>query len=180
MAMTATIAVSQGAAQADDKMFDGIFLGAEVGLSNLKATIHSTEKTNDIYYGVAAGYRYQTDGGWLFGLEGNYGDDAGNLRTSSHTFNFNSNWRASLTAGKVFGGNENFLLYGKLGVGGIKVHPSTGGNDLTPINYEGMVAGAGIEYAASDRISWRFETSRIKYDPTFTQWQQKAGVIIKF
>ena len=126
------------------------------------------------------GYRYQTDNDWVIGIEGRFGDRNGELSDQNVEFKFDRLWRLLPTIGKTFGQNGNNLVYGKLGVGGIRLDAKVNGTTLTSQNFEGVVGAIGYERALSDKLSLHTELSYISYDPDFDHWQPMVGVLVKF
>ena len=68
-AAVATMVAVSGAAQADDKLFDGGYIGVEAGFNNFGGV----NGNSGLYYGGVLGLRKQTDSGLVFGIEGRFG-----------------------------------------------------------------------------------------------------------
>ena len=163
------------------KHFDGIYLGAQLGVDRISANINAGEsEDSDFNYEALLGYRYQTDNDWVIGIEGRFGDRNGELSDQNVEFKFDRLWRLLPTIGKTFGQNGNNLVYGKLGVGGIRLDAKVNGTTLTSQNFEGVVGAIGYERALSDKLSLHTELSYISYDPDFDHWQPMVGVLVKF
>lgn len=112
--------------------------------------------------GVQAGYNWQIDN-FVVGVEGDI--SATNMGASTRCPNTafscesDTDWLASLRgrAGVSF---DKLLVYGTGGVGfgGIKVFTASNGTEFGQTKTEtGWVAGAGVEYAFTDRISVKAE-----------------------
>lgn len=137
--------------QADDKKFDGAFLGAEGGY------LDAGDGINGLYYGVNGGFRKQTDSGLVYGLEGTFGktdvDFAGFDNIIDHQ------WSAMGTIGWVAGAEGKGLL--SLGAGVAQVKASAAGQSATG---EGIAGFAGYEHAIGENLSFRVRVTTYEFD----------------
>lgn len=175
------------AALAQEKPFDGLFLGAEIGASIVD---FGPDGQSGLYYGGLIGLRQQSSTGWVYGIEGALADtdrsfDGDNNFGSIFSLDFKYQWSAAATFGKTFGSGGNNLMFAKLGYNRHKydfvlpdaVSPpsdfpasATSGGILIGLGYERAISGfanfrVGLDYADSDDLH---------------QWQPKASLIFRF
>lgn len=172
----------------DKKHFDGLYIGAELGVSYLD--LNGGDQAG-LYYGGLAGWRRQSDSGFVFGLEGTFGtsdnsidDDPG--FTTIAPLDFDHQWSAAATFGKAFGRSKNNLIFAKIGYQESKFSFDL---DNAPIDVpdtflqtfknDGLLLGAGYERALSDQMSLRLSADYGDNSGS-QQWQSKVGLIFKF
>ena len=141
LATTSTAAFAQ-----DTKHFDGGYLGGEIGYQD------SGDGLNGVYYGATAGFRKQTDGGLVYGLEGNLGKADVDIAGINNIID--TQWSALGTVGWVFG-NENRDMF-SLGAGYVNIKVSALGQSETG---DGIASFAGYERAIGDNFSFRLRVT---------------------
>lgn len=147
--------------------------GAYVGVigggggSNVDWTYVANDSTADhdgsgVLGGLEAGYNYQF-GNWVMGVAGDVAgsDISGNTSCPNPTFTCNSkiNFLGSLRGRVGFGINRLFVYgTGGLAVGTLDINTERAGVETgTTKTRVGWTAGAGMEYAFSDRLSAKVE-----------------------
>lgn len=128
--------------------FDGFYVGLDGGI----------EDSGTAYGAATAGWRKQTDGWLVYGLEAQYGQFDSQIETET--------WAAMLTAGAVLGKSKKHLLY--LGAGYDNFE-----------GFDGVRVSLGYEYAVTKSISLRLQSSGSFYDPGELNIYS-AGVLFKF
>ena len=164
LASVALAAFSTTAFAQDEKHFDGGYLGGEIGYQD------SGDGLNGVYYGATAGFRKQTDGGLVYGLEGNFGKADVDVGGVSNIID--NQWSALGTVGWVFG-NENRDMF-SLGAGYVNVKVSALGQSATG---DGVASFAGYERAIGDNLSFRLRVT--SYD-AFDTFIGSAGFGFRF
>lgn len=152
LAAVAALGMTQ-MAQADDKKFDGFYLGAEVGYQDFSRITNAGEDNFD--YDGFIGYRVQMDNNWVIGLEGGSGIDA--------------------TLGYAMGPNKDFLAFGFAGYSNIKLSDTQ-----TTTTFDGIRFGGGVEYAVSKNISLRLTGTHTDYEGNINGTRAMAGVLFRF
>lgn len=152
----------------EKKNFDGFYSGAEVSLQNIYSgamvnNIDVLQNNRRAVGSLLAGWRKQTDSGWVFGLEAQFGLNDGNLERSEPAQNLHITYQnstqvaAGLTLGRVFGDEKDWLLYGYTYV--------------TRRNFDLTIREAAFEYTQEDAMGvLRFGLGLEK------QWQSGWGL----
>jgi len=148
----------------DAKHFDGGYIGGEIGYQD------SGSGLNGIYYGATAGFRKQTDGNFVYGIEGNLGK--ANIDFGGVSNIIDNQWSAMGTIGWVFG-DENRDMF-SLGAGYVRVKASALGFSSTG---DGISSFAGYERAIGDNLSFRLRVT--SYD-AFDTFIGSAGFGFRF
>lgn len=175
------------AAYAQDKQFDGLFLGGEVGASIVD---FGTDGQSGLYYGGLVGFRIQTSNGWVYGIEGALADtdrsfDDDNNFGSIFSLDFKYQWSAAATLGKTFGSGGNNLVFAKLGYNRHKYDFDLPDAVSPPPEFpssatrDGILIGLGYERALSRSANFRLGVDFADSDD-FQQWQPKASLIFRF
>ena len=190
IATTAITTTSIGlSAQQDDKFFDGWYGGIDAGYD--RTQINPLQEDDSLYYGLNLGYRYQTNSGIVYGLEGSLGRTEFNFDISfPSSFNSGSEnefqWSTSAILGFTSGKN---LFFSKVGFVGSQFETEASGTlqDGTVIepfensfHEEGLLLGAGYERAISNRLSFTLGFDYVTYGNGLEQYQPKAGIKLKF
>ncbi len=176
-------------AQQGDKFFDGWYGGIEAGYD--RTELNPFQLDESFYYGLNLGYRYQTNSGIVYGLEGSFGrtefDDGFSLPESFESDLENEfQWSTSAILGFTSGKN---LFFSKVGLVGSQFESESGGTIFdgtvrepseNSFHEEGLLLGAGYERAISDRLSFTLGFDYITYGNGFDQYQPKAGIKLKF
>lgn len=151
------VAASATATLAEDKHFDGAYLGADIGLTD----------GGEFYYGANLGLRKQTESNMVFGVEGRFGDYA-----VSETFNIlgtpveagiNYAWAAHGYVGWVFGEDKRNLF--KVGGGYNEFHvKATAGNVSDGASTGDFGAFIGYERASESNVNFRLQLDYLKIE----------------
>lgn len=172
---------------ADDKLFDGLLVGGELGASFVDfGQVHQS----GLYYGGLIGYRKQTSDNWVYGIEGTLADTNQSIEGSSSfgsifELDFKYQWSAAATMGKTFGSNNTNLIFGKLGYNRYKYSFEFPDQIVPPANIPssqtqgGILLGVGYERSMNNSLSLRVGVDYADGEDLH-QWQPKASVIIKF
>jgi len=173
-ALMASVSTATLAAD-DDKKFDGVYMGAEVGIDWTKlATDASRDKS--LYYGGVLGFRRQMDSGLVMGIEGTFGDTGyKNEATGAHA---NHEWSAGLTLGSAFGADGANLIYGKAAFVRTRFDASSAADDS--YNDDGWRFGGGYERALNENVSFRLGADYTTYGKDKNGWAAKSGLLVKF
>ncbi len=178
------------AQETTEKYFDGFYVGAEIGIK-LKSTIDFLDETlpntEDRYLGGVLGWRQQNDDGFVWGVEGSYGDTdafqhqffAGGL---SGAF-IRDIWSATGHMGLALGpGRRNLLFVGggyanmRAGfdaiVDGVRFTPSEPGGGYRVL--------AGYEHAIFNRLNLRLQTNYSNFPNQVATWITSAGLTYRF
>lgn len=151
------LALFSGAAAAQDKHFDGPYVGADIALTD----------GGEFYFGALAGIRTQTDNGFVYGAEATLGDYAVSDTIGAFNASIDYTWSIGGYAGYVFGESDRNLV--KLGAAYNNIHVAVKG--------QGESAGAtaddyrvylGYEYAYEG--NWR-----LRFDVNFLEIQGSNG-----
>jgi len=169
----ATALLSGAASAADDqKPFDGVYAGAEVGVDWTK--LAGQKYDSSLYYGGVLGMRRQADNDMVIGLEGTFGDTG--YKTGAAGMNTDYEWGISGILGQAYGDN---LFYGKVGYVETKFDATENAAGGTFRN-GGWRFGAGYERALSNGLSLRLGGDYTTYGEGVKSWQTKAGLIARF
>jgi len=178
-----TVAATTATFAADDRKFDGSYVGIEGGMDWTKLETDG-KRDRSIYYGGIIGYRTQMDSGLVMGIEGTFGDTGYNRpATGAHT---NYELSAGLTLGMAFGNDGANLLYGKAAYVRTRFDRSSAADDS--YNDGGWRFGGGYERAINDNLSLRLSADYTTYGKDKSTIategrsgiQTKAGVLVKF
>lgn len=188
--LCAALSLSLPVRSEEEKHFDGFYLGAEVGVK-LKDTIdfagETFTNTEDRYMGGVLGWRRQKDNGFVWGLEGSYGDtDAFQNQFFAMGLSgarIRDIWSVTGHVGLALGpGRRNLLL-----VGGGYAHMRAGfdlmanGERFTP----GEPGGGyrllvGYEHAVLNRLNLRLQTSYSNFPNRVNTWIVTTGLVYRF
>ncbi|MBL4790787.1 MAG: hypothetical protein JKY60_17630 [Kordiimonadaceae bacterium] len=175
-----------------NKKFDGFYTGLEIGVSSdnfISLLRQPPNRETSLYYGGLLGFRKQIEGGWVFGIEGTFGDtgfsntgdfpspvpiDGIDFDGISQTTRYE--WSAGITVGKVFGADHSNLFFAKA------AHVRTGREfiDINRFISSGIRFGLGYEKAISKSLSLRITSEFTDQVGTATSWAAKSGLIFKF
>lgn len=162
-------------------VLSGPYIAAGLSANDIDADIHHHQISDKaLGYHTSIGQRIQVNSEWLLGLEGSIGDVSDDLRRGDSRYSLSHNWHWSLMAGKLFGDNKNQLLYGKLGVGGIKLKASNSEGSLGEHNFKGTRVGFGYERVLSKRMSIATELSYISFDEHINFEQTQLSVALLY
>jgi outer membrane immunogenic protein len=160
-AASAAPAFAQNAAPA----FNGGHIEAIGGFDSISG---GGDSENGVAFGISGGYDFRS-GGAVFGVE---------LEAADSTIS-DSGVSASrdLYAGARVGGvvSENVLLYGKVGY--TNARASFGG---TGVNFDGIRAGAGVEFLLGRNFSLRGEYRYSNYEDGLSRNQGLVGLGFRF
>ena len=185
-----TAASAQDAAMSGDSLFNGAFVGGQLGYGHRtidNAAIHDSR--NGVDYGGYLGYDATLGSRLVLGAEGDIGAGGKTLRQNfagvgSTSINPSWNWSVSGRAG--FLASPNMLFYGRVGYGEERVRtrfnsalaavPSASNRSWT----DGVIYGGGVEYAFTPRISARAEYRYSNFDGSYNPQQALVGVSFRF
>jgi outer membrane immunogenic protein len=160
-ALAATPAFAQTAAPA----FSGGHIGAFVGLDQIRG---GGDHENGIAFGVNGGYDIRKNGA-VFGVE----LEAADSSISDSGVSASRDLYAGLRVGGVIG--EHALLYVKAGY--TNTRASFGG---TGVNFDGLRAGAGVEWIVGQHFSIRGEYRYSNYEDGLSRHQGVLGLGYRF
>jgi len=113
-ALAATLTLASTATFAEEKHFDGPYIGADIGVSD----------GGEFYYGANAGIRKQTENNIVFGAEATFGDYATSedlfIGGQAATIGIDYTWSLNGYVGYVFGDTQRNLV--KIGAGYNAIH----------------------------------------------------------
>ncbi|RMF72545.1 MAG: porin family protein [Alphaproteobacteria bacterium] len=142
-------------AQDEARPFTGFYVGPEAGISIIDANPGSSA---ELYYGGRLGYRYQTESGWVFGLEARAGDTTFSERGSLFGVPLRTKLGRSLggeaLVGYALGEGRRHLLFVGGGFDNSRLKISAGGQSSGTTDTTATIL-AGYEWAVSDRLSLR-------------------------
>lgn len=177
---------------AEDKHFDGFFVGGEFGVNIMNVNEINNDEHVGFYYGGILGIRKQTDSNFVFGLEGTFGDTDNSLAEERGfglpaPVDVRYRWSTYATFGKVFGASRKNMIFGKIGYHKFKFRLDF---DFPPafevppqlsrsFKRDGLLLGVGYERSLSDSINLRFGVDYTDSD-SIDQWQPKASLLVKF
>jgi outer membrane immunogenic protein len=156
-----------------DARWGGVYVGVNGGY-----TFGNSDHTNGIVGtsglqtdgflgGVTAGYNYQANNNWVYGLEGDFAFANADDSTSSAAFcattcSTDLNWFGTVRgrAGYAYG---NVLPYvtGGLAIADVDARNGAGSGDKTAL---GWTAGLGVEYLVAQNVSLKGEYLYSKFD----------------
>jgi Outer membrane protein beta-barrel domain len=170
------LACCNAAAHAGEKHFDGPYIAADVGMRTKNDTQFAGfdfRTVGSFYYSGAAGWRTQTDSGWVFGFEGVFGDIKGyeiQIRASSlGEAPIRNLWSLNSYAGRTFGNDKKNLLYLGGGFASLRAGSETTVNGVRTRTSDpggGYRLLAGYERALWYGVNFRLQTSyaNFKYE----------------
>jgi outer membrane autotransporter protein len=165
-------------AQADDKNFDGVYAGAELGYNSFDFT--DGLKKDAIYYGGFVGYRMQMDNNLVFGLEGRFGDSSASSDLSGTAeIKAGRQLGVDATLGYAFGQKKDILTYAFVGYTDVKMTVKDG-NQSDSVTGDGVRFGLGTEYVLSDNLSLRLTGAYANYEGNPSDLQINAGILYRF
>jgi outer membrane immunogenic protein len=160
-ALVATPAFAQDAAPA----FNGGHIEAIGGFDSIHG---GGDSENGVAFGVAGGYDFRT-GGAVLGIE----LEAADSTISDSGVSANRDLYAGARIGAVL--NERGLLYAKVGY--TNARASFGG---TGVNFDGIRAGAGLEWMLGAHLSIRGEYRYSNYEDGLSRHQGVVGLGFRF
>lgn len=144
-ALVAGAALLSFSAHADDKNFDGPYVGAEVGYTEFSGG------SDGVYYGGLVGFRKQLDNKLVLGLEGSFG--SADIDFLDHI------WSVGATVGYVLGDSKKGLLY--VGSGYAESKSSAFGATVKGGDY---TVKLGYEHVLNNTLSLRVQTYTVAFD----------------
>lgn len=183
-------------AQSDDEHFNGVTVGVQAGWEDRKIdatvlpdTLNTAldDKRDGVTYGGYVGYDHQIED-FVLGVEAGFSPNGKTLNAAvpGGSIELDSKWNAdvSVRAGVVV--SPRLLAYGRVGyaLNRYRISGFATGNS-TPIASEsetadGIMFGGGLEYAASERASFRAEYRRKDLDGSLSSNQILGGVTLRF
>ena len=161
-ALGATPALAQNAAT---PAFSGGHIEAITGFDSIRG---GGDSESGIAFGIAGGYDFRT-GGAVIGVE----LEAADSTISDSGVSASRDLYAGVRVGGVI--NERGLLYAKVGY--TNARASFGG---TGVNFDGIRAGAGIEWMVGRNVSIRGEYRYSNYEDGLSRHQGIAGLSYRF
>lgn len=175
LVLTAAVARAQDA----ERAFTGFYVGPEAGISIIDTQPGSSA---EFYYGGRLGYRYQTESGWVLGLEGRAGDTTFSERGSLFGVPLRSKLGRSLGGeallGYALGPGRRHLLFVGGGVDNSRLKISAAGESSGTTDTAATIL-AGYEWAATDRLSLRLAGQIIQPDG-LREGRITAGLFLRF
>ncbi|WP_286830822.1 MULTISPECIES: outer membrane protein [Kordiimonas] len=165
---TAAILAAATTAHADDtKHFDGGYIAGEGGYL-------TGDGPDGAYYGGFAGFRWQDNNNFVFGLEGSFGTTSvGTYYDESDSEDFyKSQWTALATVGYANGRNLFVVGGGYARANSSYVY----GGESTDVSYGAFAGMVGYEHAFDDLISLRARV--VTYE--FKQFIPSLGFVFRF
>jgi len=159
----------------DDKKFDGAYVGVEAGIDWTKLAADAG-RDKSFYYGGVLGFRRQMDSGFVFGIEGTFGDTG----YQNNGTNADYEWTTGLTLGSAFGSDGANLIYGKAAFVQTRFTDIGDSGNETSFNENGWRFGGGYERSLSDSTSFRLGADYTTYGNDKNGWATKAGLLVKF
>jgi len=157
-AFAAALLASAASVQAaDDKPFSGTYLGADVGYLDLEGL------DGGISYEGFLGLRKQTNGGFVYGIEGTFG--SADIELLDHV------WSVNGVLGAVVGQEGRGLIFVSGGYAEAKA--SAFGVSVTGDAFRGDI---GYEYAMGDNYSIRIKATTFEFD----DYGASAGFLVRF
>ncbi|NVJ96606.1 MAG: outer membrane beta-barrel protein [Alphaproteobacteria bacterium] len=155
----AAVLAATATAQADDKVFDGGYVGGELGYTD------AGDGVNGAYFGAFGGYRKQNDSGLVYGIEGTFGKTSADLTAGGIKFDdvYDREWTVMGTLGTVVGESKRTLLYVGAGFVQQKASISYGGYSESATG-ESYVVSAGFERALGENMSLRLRASTYEFE----------------
>lgn len=165
VAAAAALAATPAFAQDNPPAFNGAHIDAMVGIDQIRG---GGDHETGVAFGIAAGYDIRKNNA-VFGVE----LEAADSTISDSGVSANRDLYAGLRVGAVI--SENALLYAKAGY--TNARASFAG---TGTNFDGIRAGAGIEWAVGRHLSIRGEYRYSNYEDGLSRHQGVMGLGYRF
>jgi len=163
--IAAAFAAPAFAQDATPAAFNGGHVEILAGIDSIGAGGSSEE---GVAYGIAGGYDFRS-GNAVFGVEAEAADSTTDQGLTEATRDLYIGARAGALVG------SNMLLYGKLGYA--NAGASFAGADA---NFDGIRAGAGLEYLVGRNVSLRAEYRYTNYEQGLSRNQGVVGLGFRF
>lgn len=180
---------------ADEKPFDGFYLGGEIGYSDFSLDIDAGDAEvsfddSGLVYGGFAGWRKQFNSGLVLGLEGRISKPDFDLTLTdgddTATLSAKEQYGIDGVVGYVPPALPNTLFYGKAGYTRARARAVLTGtvNSSETDSGDAFRWGGGVEQALTQNISLRAQAIRTNYESVdgadLNDWQMTGGLIFKF
>lgn len=178
---------------AQEKPFDGLYLGGEIGRSDFDLELEPGDEAvsfddSGMIYGGVIGARSQFDSGLVLGVEGRIAEPDFNLSLTDGADVVSLEPRMQYgidgVVGFVPGVMPNTLFFGKAGYTRARSRMTFPGGETETDGTDAFRWGGGIEQSLSQNISLRAQAVRTNYDTVdnidLKDWQVTAGLLFKF
>lgn len=190
------LAPTAAQAQSDDEHFNGVTVGVQAGWEDRKIdatvlpdTLNTTldDKRSGLAYGGYLGYDHQFEN-FVVGVEAGFSPNGKTLNAAvpGGSIELDSKWNADVSVRAGVTVTPRLLAYGRVGyaLNRYRINGFATGNG-TPVASEsetadGIMFGGGLEYAATDRASFRAEYRRKELDGSLSSNQILGGVTLRF
>ena len=163
-----------GAASAQETVFDGFYVGGQVGYSSIDAEVStsagSAEDDIDGFGGGGfVGFGF-TNGGFYGGVEAGIGYDGAEWSETGGGITVDIETQLTYDVGVRLGGvvSENVLVYGRIGWVRTNTEFTVTGLGSDDEDFDGFRFGGGLEALIADNISVRGEYTFTSYETLST------------
>lgn len=161
------------AAEGDDSLFTGLYVGGSVSYEDLNAEVDSfginfaTFNNQDISYGGLVGWRTALSNKWVVGVEifarsSGIAQDITLLNARTANLDPDISYGGSAMLGRVLG--ERLMVFGSAGVAYTKFKNRQSGFTIESHNLRGWRAAGGIELAMTNNVGFRAEITYTSYE----------------